>query len=178
MNKKKTNPLDQAFAALLNDDDAKALEALALIHERGDATAIFPLLHALSATDSPARQRRIKSLLFDVKVKEAAAEFARALDTPELLDVRKTVIAAFWNANLDAGPYIGRLVEIAVDGDAEETFEVLTVMENQHGLPMASLHQALERVNAALANEQEEYKLTLLGSLRSILEEHGHERPA
>lgn len=177
MNKKKTSPLDKAFAALLHDDDAKVFEALALIHERGDATAIFPLLRALSDTDSHARQRRIEALLFDVKVKEAAAELGRALDTPELMDVRKTVIAAFWNANLDAGPYTDRLVEIAIDGDAGEAFEVLTVMENQHGLPAAAVQHGLKRVNEALATEPDAYKRTLLESLLSVLEEHSRPRP-
>lgn len=172
MSEKKKNLLDKAFADLLNEDDAKALEALAVIHERGDASAIFPLLQALSGTESQARRRRIKSLLFDVKVKEAAAELGRALDTPELLDVRKTVIAAFWNADLDAQPYIGRLVQIAVEGDAEEAFEVLTVMENQHRLPEEPARRALERVAQGLAKETDAYKKTLLSGLKEVLEGH------
>jgi hypothetical protein len=169
MGEKKQSVMDKAFAALLGDDDAKALEALAVIHEQGDATSILPLLHALAATDEPLRQRRIQGLLYEVKVKAAAAEFAKALDIPELLDVRKTAIAAFWNAGLDASPYTERLVQIAVEGDGEETFEVLTVLENQDPLPQSDAQKALKRLEKALAQEHDPYKHTLLEDLHHVL---------
>lgn len=170
MSENKKNPLDKAFAALLSDDDAKALEALALIHEKGDARAIFPLLHALASTDDPSRQRRIQSMLYEVKVKEAAAELGRALDTPELLDVRKTVIAAFWNAGLDARPYVQRLLQIAVEGDAAETFEVLTVLENQEDLLPDLVQGGPDLVRAGMEKEPDAYKRALLDGLLEVLE--------
>ena len=171
MTEKKGLTMDKAFAALLSEDDAKALDALAVIHEKGDANSILPLLHALGATSDPARQRRIQGLLYEVKVKEAAAELGRALEMPELLDVRKTVIAAFWNAGLDAGPYTERLVQIAAEGDAQETFEVLTVIENQELLPEKAARLGLARLKKAVANEQDEYKKALLEDLRAVLED-------
>ena len=171
MTEKKRTVMDKAFAALLSDDDAKALEAIATIHEKGNAGAIFPLLHALAKTDDPARQRRIQGLLYEVKVKDAATELARALDDPELLDVRKTVIAAFWNAGLDAGPHTERLIEIAVEGDADETFEVLTVMENQELLPEKAARLGLARLKKAVAAERDGYKKALLEDLKTHLED-------
>ena len=170
MTEKKQTTLDKAFAALLSDDDAKALEAIATIHEKGDANTIFPLLHALARTEDHARQRRIQGLLYEVKVKDAAAELARALDEPTLLAVRKTVIAAFWNAGLDAQPYVERLIELAVDGDANETFEVLTVIENQDLLPEKLARHGLARLKKAVAAEKDEYKKTLLEELKAHLE--------
>lgn len=171
MTEKKSSMMDKAFAALLNEDDAKALEALAVIQEKGDASTIVPLLKALADTEEPARQRRIQALLYQVKVKEAAAELARALDIPELLDVRKTTIAAFWNAGLDAQPYTERLVQIAVVGDAEETFEVLTVIENQELLPEKAARLGLSRVKKALPGETDPYKKALLEDLKNLLED-------
>jgi len=171
MTEKKQTSLDKAFAALLSDDDAKVLGAIATIHEKGDAKAIFPLLHALAGTDDPARQRRIQGLLYEVKVKEAAVELARALDEPALLDVRKTAIAAFWNAGLDAQPYVERLIDVAVEGDADETFEVLTVIENQELLPEKVARLGLARVKKALTTEQDEYKKALLEELKAHLED-------
>ncbi len=171
MTAKKGALLDKAFAALLSEDDAQALEAVALIHEKGDASSILPLLHALAQTDDHARQRRIEGLLFEVKVKDAAAELAKALDLPELLDVRKTAIAAFWNAGLDAGPYVERLARIAVEGDAQETFEVLTVIENQELLPEKAARLALSRVKKAVPKEEDGYKQALLADLEKHLAE-------
>lgn len=163
--------MDKAFAALLSEDDAQALEAIAVIHEKGDALSIRPLLHALAQTDDPARQRRIEGLLYEVKVKDAAAELAKALDLPELLDVRKTAIAAFWNAGLDAAPYVERLVQIALEGDAGETFEVLTVIENQEVLPEKAARLALARVKKAVDKETDPYKKTILADLKKHLED-------
>lgn len=169
------NPMDKAFAALLNDDDAKALEALAMIQQRGDASSIIPLLRALASTDNHTRQRRIKALLFDVKVKGAAAELGRALDMPDLRAVRETVIAAFWNSELDALPYMDRLVQIAVEGTTQETIEVLTLIENQHTIPESVVRKSL----AVLANAstRDPYGQALLddviGHLRERLEGMG-----
>lgn len=171
MTEKKRTGMDKAFKALLSDDDAKALAALAVIHEKGDAAAIPRLLHALAATDEPARQRRIQGLLYEVKVKDAAAELGRALDIPELLDVRKTVIAAFWNAGLDAAPYLDRLVQIAVEGDAGEAFEVLTVIENQELLPEKAARLGLARLKKAVGTEPDAYKKALLEELKQHLGE-------
>ncbi|MCC6838911.1 MAG: hypothetical protein IT230_01995 [Flavobacteriales bacterium] len=168
---KKGAQLDKAFAALLSEDDAQALEALALIHEKGDANSILPLLHALAQTDDHARQRRIEGLLFEVKVKDAAAELGKALDLPELLDVRKTAIAAFWNAGLDAGPWTERLAQIAVEGDADETMEVLTVLENQELLPEKAARLALSRIRKAVPGEADAYKKALLEDLQQHLED-------
>lgn len=171
MTEKKQTTMDKAFAALLSDDDAKMLGAIATIHEKGDAKAIFPLLHALARTDDPARQRRIQGSLYEVKVKDAAAELARALDEPALLDVRKTVIAAFWNAGLDAQPYVERLIDIAVEGTSDEAFEVLTVIENQDLLPEKVARLGLARLKKAAATERDDYKKVLLEELKDHLED-------
>ena len=171
MSETKRTIMDKAFAALLNEDDAKALEALAVIHEKGDASSILPLLRALAKTDDHARQRRIQGLLYEVKVKEAAAELGRALDLPEILDVRKTVIAAFWNAGLDAQPWTERLVQIAIEGDADEAMEVLTVIENQHVLPEKAARLGLARLKKAVDLEKDNYKRAMLEDLKSHLED-------
>lgn len=165
MPEKKDPKLDKAFAALLSDDDAKALEALATIQERGDARAIFPLLEALTKTTDHARQQRIHGMLFEVKAKDAAAELARALEEPSLRTVRKTAIAAFWNAGLDARPYTAQLIQAAIAGDAEEAFEVLTVIENQELLNEKDVLRAIKAVSAGIAQNTDEYKGAMLGSL-------------
>ncbi len=171
MTEKKALTMSKAFAALLSEDDAKALDALAVIHEKGDASSIYPLLHALAATDDPARQRRIQGLLYEVKVKDAAAELGRALDDPELRVVRKTTIAAFWNAGLDAQPYTERLVQIAIEGASMETFEALTVIENQELLPEKAARKGLAGLKKAVTTEKDAYKKALLEDLAKVLKD-------
>lgn len=169
MTEKKALTMSKAFAALLSEDDATALDALAVIHEKGDASSIYPLLHALAATDDPARQRRIQGLLYEVKVKDAAAELGRALDDPTLRKVWKTTMAAFWNAGLDAQPYTERLVQIAIEGDSMDTFEALTVIENQELLPEKAARKALTGLKKAVTTEKDDYKKALLEDLAQVL---------
>lgn len=159
------NLMDQAFAALLSDDDRKVLGALAYVQERGDARAILPMLQALARTSDHARQQKIKELLYEVKVKDAAAELAKALEDPALRSVRKTVIATFWNAGLDAAPYTERLIACAIEGDAEECFECLTVLENQELLPEKAVQRGIKEISAAIAKNTDDYKGAMLGSL-------------
>lgn len=165
MAERKKDLLDHAFAALLSDDDAKVLAAIAYVQERGDARAIMPLLRALARTTDQHRQQKIHELLYQVKVKDAANELARALDEPDLRGVRQTVIATFWNAGLDAAPYTEKLITCAVEGSAEECFECLTVMENQELLPEQAVLRGIKQVSAAIAANTDEYKGVMLGSL-------------
>jgi hypothetical protein len=157
--------MDPVFAALLSDDDAQVLGALTRIEEQGDARAIFPLLQALVKTNDHHRQQRIRALLYEVKAKDAAAELARALDEPALRNVRKTVIATFWNAGLDASPYTDRLIACAVEGDAEECFECLTVLENQEVLSETAVLRGIRELSAAITKNTDDYKGAMLGSL-------------
>lgn len=161
----KNTRMDQAFAALLSDDDAKVLGALVLVQEQGDARAIMPLLHALARTDDQHRQQRILGLLNEVKVKDAATELVKALNEPALRSVRRHVIAAFWNAGLDAAPYCEKLITCAVEGTAEECFECLTVIENQELLPEKDVLRGIKAVSKAIAENTDDYRGVILGSL-------------
>lgn len=165
MTAKKNDKLDKAFTALLSDDDAKALAALAVIDRNGDARSIRPLLQALVRTNDPARQQGIHHLLFQVKADGAAQELIAALDDAELRSARKTILATFWNAGLDASPHVQRLIEVAAEGDAEECFECLTVLENQEVLPEKAVLQGIRTISKAIADNTDEYRGAMLGSL-------------
>jgi hypothetical protein len=166
----KKQQLDPAFKALLSEDDAEVLNALARIGERGDARSIRPLLDALARSQDPKVQQRITSLLYQVKVKDAVPELVAALEEPTLLDVRRTVIATFWNAGLDVRDHLERFVDLAIEGDAEECFECLTVIENQEVWPEKSARLALARLRKAATHETDTYKGALLDDLVGVLE--------
>lgn len=166
----KKNRLDHAFAALLSDDDAQVLEAVTRIGQEGDARAIRPLLQALGRSSDTKVQHRITDLLYQVKAADAVPELIAALDDPTLLDVRRTVIATFWNAGLDVRDHLDRFVAMAIDGDAEECFECLTVIENQEIWPEKAARLGLARIIKAIPNEADAYKATMLGDVKAALE--------
>lgn len=157
--------MDQALAALLSDEEAKVIAALAYVQAHGDARAIQPMLRALARTSDAAQQQRIQAMLFEVKVKDAAAELVKALDEPALRPVRNVVLATFWNAGLDAAPHTERIIACAVEGSAEECFECLTVLENQELLPEKAVLKGIRTVSDAIAANTDEYKGAMLGSL-------------
>lgn len=165
MAKNANERMDQAFAALLSDEDAKVLGALAYVQSHGDARAILPLLHALARTADVQRQQRIQAMLFEVKVKDAADELIKALDMPTLRSVRTTVLAAFWNAGLDAAPHTEKLIACAVEGSADECFECLTVLEHQEVLPEKAVLKGIRTVSEAIATNTDDYKGAMLGGL-------------
>ncbi len=166
----KKDRLDLAFAALLSDDDAQVLEALTRIGNEGDARAIRPLLQALARSGDTKVQHTITDLLFQVKAANAVPELIAALDDPTLLDVRRTVIATFWNAGLDARDHLDRFIDLAIDGDAEECFECLTVIENQEIWPEKAARLGLARISKAISQEADAYKGTMLADVKAALE--------
>ena len=161
--------MDLAFAALLSEDDNTVLEALTRIGDEGDAKAIKPLLRTLARNNDPRVQQRITSMLFQVKAKGAEAELFTAMDDPALLDVRHTIIAVFWNAGIDVRDHLDRFVTLAIEGDANESFECLTVIENQEIWPEKAARVAYARVKNAAEAETDDYKATMLRDLQAVL---------
>jgi hypothetical protein len=166
----KKSKLDLAFASLLSEDDAQILTALTRIEEQGDARAIRPLLNALAKNGDARVQQRITDLLYQIKAKDAVPELMAALDDPALFDVRRTILGTFWNAGLDVRDHLDRFVDLAVEGDAEECFECLTVIENQEIWPEKAARSGLARVRKAFAAEPDAYKGAILKDLVEVLE--------
>ena len=163
--------LDQVFAALLSADDAKVLGALPAIEQRGDARSIRPLLHALAGARDTVVRQRITGMLYEVKVKDAAAELLAALDVPDLEPVRTTILATFWNAGLDVREHLDVFVSTAIAGTADECFECLTVVENQEIWPERAARTSITRLRNAASSELDEYKSVLLRNMQQVLED-------
>lgn len=166
----KTKRMDLAFASLLSDDDEAALTTLTRIEQEADAKAIRPLLDALMRAKEGRVKQRITGLLDQVKAPGAADELFRALEDESLAPVRKTVLSVFWNAGIDVRDHLDRFVTIALEGDAQESFECLTVIENQEIWPEQAARLALGRVRNAMTAENDPYKASILNDLTIVLE--------
>lgn len=166
----KTKRMDLAFAALLSADDEAILTALTRIEQDGDARAVRPLLTALVNSKPGRVQQRITQLLNEVKAPDAAKELLAALDEPGFASVRRTILGAFWNAGIDVRDHLDRFISIALEGDAEECFECLTVIENQEIWPEKAARMGLVRVRKALAAESDAYRASMLKDLVAVLE--------
>ncbi len=161
--------MDQVFAQLLSAEDQKVLDALVIVEQQGDARAIRPLLHALAGSSDQQVRQRITNMLYQVKVSAAVPELVAALDEDGLRSVRRTVLSTFWNAGLDVKDHLEILIGCAIEGDAEECFECLTVIEHQELWPEKDARLALKRVERFLPTEKDAYKAALLGDLAALL---------
>ncbi|MBL7958015.1 MAG: hypothetical protein JNM49_08645 [Flavobacteriales bacterium] len=166
----KQQRMDLAFAALLNDDDAAALTALTRIEQQGDARAIPHLLRAHIANASPAVQSRISALLNQVKAPDAMSTLMAAIADPTLRKARRIAIAAIWSAGLDAREHLEPIIALAIEGDDEECFECLTVIENQEVWPERTTRLGLARVRKALEASSSDYRRAMLNDIVMNLE--------
>lgn len=162
--------LDPLFTQLLSDDDTKVLEAIERVDQRGDAMAIVPLLHALVRARDHAVQQRITTMLFAVKAKGAQEQLLAALDIPELLPVRSTVLASFWNTGMDMREHLLPLVSIAAKGSASEALECLTIVQEQSAWPEKAARAAAKDLRLASTIEKDELKASVLADIAEELE--------
>ncbi|MBK9763663.1 MAG: hypothetical protein IPO87_09935 [Flavobacteriales bacterium] len=161
--------MDLAFAALLSDDDEQVLTALTRIEKEGDSNAIPPLLRSLISSKENRVKQRITNLLYQVKASDAGSVLLMALDNPEFKTVRPTILATFWNAGVDMRDHLDRFVEIGINGTADESFECLTVIENQEIWPEKAVREALVKLKGPVASETDPYKASMLNDLISVL---------
>jgi hypothetical protein len=162
--------MDPLFAQLLSNDDAKVLEAIEKVDQRGDAMAIIPLLHALVNAKEVSTQQRITTLLFAVKAKGAKEQLLAALDIPDLISVRQTVLSCFWNAGIDMRDHLDVIVGIAISGSVGESFECFTILQEQGVWPDKAARTSIIRLRNAMTNQDDTLKASLLGDMVEELE--------
>lgn len=165
----KAKRMDLVFASLLSKDDEEVLAAITRIDAEGDARAIRPLLLALANTPSPAIQQRITQLLFQVKAAQADEALFAALEDTAFVGIRATVLSTFWNAGIDVRGRLDTFVDIALSGTAAESFECLTVIENQDFWSEKEARAALRRLEAGVPAEVDPYKAAILTDLQNVL---------
>ena len=162
--------MDPLYAQLLSDDDTKVLDAIEQVDQRGDAMAIVPLLHALTKAKEIITQQRITSLLFAVKAKGAKEQLLAALDIPELLSVRRTVLSCFWNTGMDMRDHLEVIVGIAISGNVGESFECFTIVQEQDVWPEKAARTSIIRLRNAVGSQADAVKAALLGDMAAELE--------
>ena len=163
--------MDKVFAQLLSADDQQVLEALATVQAQGDARAIRPMLLALAGSEDEAVRRKVTAMLYQVKVPGAVPELLAALDEEALRQERRTILSAFWNAGLDVRDHLEEFVSCAIEGDAAECLECLTVIEHQEIWPEKAVRTSVTRLAKVAGQEEDPYKAGLLGQLRDHLNE-------
>ncbi|TVR40262.1 MAG: hypothetical protein EA392_04255 [Cryomorphaceae bacterium] len=142
---------------LFSASDEEVMAAVKELSDSGDDQAIFPLLEVL-LNGSDDAQQAVTSVLYQLKNRKAAQALVEALENPKYIPVRKTILASFWNSGIMPVDKLPLLCAIAAEGDFEEAFEVLTIVEAMDvQLEPAELEPAEEAVREFLMHHDDSH---------------------
>ena len=131
--KKITVPLKKALVDLESGIPKKMDKAIQTISSSGNIAVIPALLNMLLKHSNDSIQKKVLSLLADIKSNDAKEVIVECLknDTYEVLITN--LINVVWNSKLDFSEYIAEFVALSTQGDFMRAIECLTVIENLMG---------------------------------------------
>ncbi len=103
------------------------------IAEKGDIRLVKPLLLCAKEHGPGQVRAKIENMLSDVKDKRLGDELFSALADEAFSTIRPTILALLWNASVPLTGNLEQLVKLSCEGEFEEQFEVVTVLENYGG---------------------------------------------
>lgn len=160
--------IEGILADFESEDDAIILDALKRVKSKGNASVIKPMVAVYSTSESDEVRGEIRSLLAQIKVKNALIEMVESLAEGDD-DVNEMLLFSIWNANLNASEYLAEIVDASCRGDYMVALEGLTVIENMDG-PFSEevLTDARLVLNEYFNNEEDE-KVDLMKSILGII---------
>ena len=157
------------YINLHSADQATVLQALERIRESGNIHYLN-LLFEMLLSDPPYEIRKeILSMLGSVKLKQSASLFIEAINDSKYLKIRKELLMACWQSDLDFTPYYPELIQIIIDSDWETAFEAFTIIENSDYLPDSVICTLEAEKIKNLSDQPDEMKKYLLNALLGIL---------
>lgn len=102
---------------------------------RTGKVGILPVIFDLLA-DEPEESvyNEVLRFLNDLKEKEAVPFLVDAINNPEYKEIRKELVAACWQNNLDYHEHISTFVKVFLEDEYVVSIEAFTVIENSIGL--------------------------------------------
>jgi hypothetical protein len=144
---------------LYSNSTTLAISAIDEISQTGNSQYIPMLIDTLNSNTDPDIQKKIHTLLCEIKHNEAAAELVKAIENNKYSNIQQTLISACWENGLDYTPYLSTFVKLLINGDYMTAFEAFTVIENSEGmLSQTSMNEYLQQLRSALDGANDERK--------------------
>ena len=131
--KKITAPLKKALADLQSGEQKKMDKAIQTISASGNVSVIPKLLNTLLQHSNTSIEKRVLSLLADIKTNDAKEIMIECLKNDAYEVLITNLINVVWNSKLDFSEYIAEFVALSTQGDLMRAIECLTVIENLTG---------------------------------------------
>lgn len=151
------------FEGLFSPKREVVLDALEQARERGSLEWVRPLLEAFRDRQEEEIRAEIADMLGALKISDAAAVLADALDDPAFQEQQADIIGFLWSCGFQTEDDLRVVVACAVDGDFRCAMEALTwVEELEQVLDEQVLLDALLTVRGAVEDTPKEDPRTAL----------------
>ena len=128
-----TAPLKKALVDLESGVQKKMDKAIQTISSSGNIAVIPGLLNILLQNSSEPIQKKVLSLLADIRDIDAKEIIIESLKNDRYENLKTNLINVAWNSKLDFSEYIAEFVALSTQGDLMRAIECLTVIENLMG---------------------------------------------
>lgn len=125
--------LKNQIQSLKSGNRTAILNTVKELRSDGNVSILPDLFDLLLDQDDEEIAGEIRSLLNDLKDKEAAPILSEAIGNPEYTSISTILISACWQNGLSYGKYINTFVEVVINGQYEAAIEAFTVIEEAMG---------------------------------------------
>lgn len=130
LSKQEQLKINGLLADLNSGNEQKIAAAIKSFEQYGHASVIEPLMQVWSTGLSEANEIKVFDLIQNLKDTSTIEPLMNAFKNPKFADIRRKLVAAFWNSKLDFSDHMADFVLFAIEGDFLDTLEVLTLIEN------------------------------------------------
>jgi hypothetical protein len=127
--KKKRSKNTAAIADLKSANVEKITAAIKSFHTTGAAEIVLPVIELWNNNPSVEIEKQIKELIESLKDSSTVEPLIDAYRNPEFQGLKRKMTTAFWNSKLDFTPFVSDFVLFAIEGDFQDAFEALTLIE-------------------------------------------------
>ncbi len=132
MSKKETQE-QKALKRLQSEKSAEIIKGLTDLRKHGKHGSIRPVVELLADTKDEEVRSHAMKFLCDLRQEEALEPLVDCITDEAFDHIRKELLEALWQSNLDASDYLMDLIGVVPSMTYNELIELMTVMDNLEG---------------------------------------------
>jgi hypothetical protein len=169
----KQKMMEEMKRDLFSGNDAVVMKALHKCREDGNASMVEPLIALNLSSKSQLIVEETTDMLNNLKVSGTEDAFVNALLNPEWREHRARILSFMWNSGLQPVESMDVITNVAIEGNFEETFECITLLENMEDLiPEEQLLESLTNLREYLNENSGGDRRAMLVDFERLLSQH------
>lgn len=169
----KQKMMEEMKRDLFSGNDAVVLKALHKCREEGNVSMVEPLIALNVTSKSQMIVDETSDMLNNLKVSGTEDAFINALMNAEWRQHRARIISFMWSSGIQPVEYMDVITKIAIEGNFEETFECITLLENiEELIPEEQLLESLTALREYLNENKAGDRTKMLVDFERLLSQH------